>query len=353
MRQILTLLVLFTFACQPSTSQTPAALRNVLITLQPGEKIMYAESCLALSVLNNQVALITRMGNKFYVYDKGQRKGPFDNLEGISISECPEFENTDNKCAIHEVADMGLDQSMININDDGTVTIKLNNKKFGPYQFISQMHTWPDKSGFVAIIMDKEMKSHLVTSEGLSMPLNGDVERIQFSPKSKKFIFALKEREALDMDLMKIDFSKMTQEEMMNFAKKQEEKAKNAPERKSWVYLNGSTKFGPYNLNSFYSNNPGFIKNSDHWIMTVDNVLYIDGNKTREFTNIDLNTCKIWLSADAKRYVIVSYDKVMFSDGKTYNNPLEPSVTEKDGKLTLKWLSLENGKDLVFYSREL
>jgi Tol biopolymer transport system component len=239
------------------------------------------------------------------------------------------------------------------MNDDGTVTVKLNNKKFGPYQFISQMHTWPDKSGFVAIVMDKEMKSRLVSSEGLNMDLNGDVEQLQFSPKSKKFVFALKERDAVDMDLMKIDFSKMTQEEMMAFAKKQEEKAKNAPERKSYVYVNGTTKFGPYNLNSFYSNNPGFIRNSDNWIMTIGNTLYINGSKTREFTDVDLNTCKIWLSGDAKRFVIVSYDKVVFSDGKTYNNPLEPSTTEKDGKLILKWLSLENEKDLVFYSREL
>lgn len=329
--------------------------RKLLVTLQPDEKIMMAESCLALLALENKVFLITTVGNNYFVYENGQRKGPFSKFEEIEVKAWPEDSpKRENNCSVYETAEESYNPDLLVANDDGTFSIKLNGKVYGPYGYITRIHAWSDNSGFVALTMDKQMKLRLVTSDGLDIPLNGEVEKIQFSPVSKKFVFALKEKQEVDPDFLKVDYSKMTQEEILKFAQKMEEKAKNAPPLKSYIYVNGTTKLGPYDLNAFYSNNPAFTKTSgDNWIMIMDDVLYVNGGKVKEFPNTGISTCQTWLSKDGKKYVVVTYDKITFSDGKVYEYPIEPSVSEKDGKITVKWAALENEKDLVFYSREL
>lgn len=333
-------------------AQTPDLSRKPLITLRPGEEILYGESSINISVTNSQLYLVTMLDEKIYVYENGQRKGPFDDTEEANIKKFPS--TNDNRCSLFETEPTPFDHQIVTTNQDGSFSIKLNNKTYGPYPFIAQLHVRPDKSGFVAISMDKEMKSYLISSEGVNMPLKGTVERIHFSPNGKKYIFALKETQEIDMSLLNMDFSKMTQEEIMEFAKKQEEKAKNAPALHSYIYVNGTTKLGPYELNAFYSSNPAFTKTGgENWIMTLGETLYINGVKVKDYPDIDLNTCRIWLSADGKKYVIISYDKIIFSDGKAYDNPIEPNTAEKNGVINVSWVSLENEKDLVLYSRAL
>lgn len=352
MKKLLFIVFLF-FSASQGFSQSPAATRKVLITLQPGEVIMYAESYLSLMITTNQVALTTRMGGKYYVHKNGVRKGPFDNIEPAEAPPMGVQENEDDKCSVYQpLENSEANQSYLSANDDGTYSIKLNNKKYGPYNFVGHLHVWPDKSGFFAITMDQGMNASLVTSEGLNVPLKGDVEKVQVSPVGKKFLFAVDEREAVDMSMMTKDFSKMTQEDLVKWAKEQEEKMKNAPKPTSYVLVNGTTKLGPFPLNSFYSNNPGYTKNGN-WIMSVNDALYINGVKVKEFTDMNVNTCQTYLSSDGKKFAVASYDKIYFSDGKIYPSPMETTAIEKDGKVTLKWLSLENEKDLVLYSRDL
>jgi len=347
------LLLLTALLYQPLISQTTPLTRKVLISLQPGEKIMYAESFLSLAISTEQVSLTTKMDDKFFVYKNGVKKGPFDNLDEQEAPTKADSEDMQSKCSIYQPQENNeTNLSYLSANTDGSYTITLNNKKYGPYMLISHLHVWPDKSGFFAITMDKNMNSFLVTSEGLNVALKGDAEKIQVSPTGKKFLFAVNEREAVDMSALTKDYSKMTQEEIMKWAKEMEQKANSAPQAMSYVLLNGTTKFGPFPLSTFYSDNPAFTKNGN-WIMSVNNTLYINGVKVKEFTDMDVNTCQTYLSPDGKKYALASYEKIYFSDGKTYPSPLEIIAGEKDGKITLKWLSLENEKDLVLYSREI
>lgn len=333
--------------------QSPAVTRKVLLTLQQGEIIMYGESYLSLTIATGQASITTKMDDKFYIYKNGVRKGPFDSLEEQEAPTNANQESMQSKCSVYQPQENDeVNLNYISVNDDGTYSITLNSKKYGPYGLISKLHVWPDKSGFIAITADQNMNQFLVTSEGLKVALKGDVEKIHVSPGGKKYLFAVNEREAIDMSIMNKDFSKMTQEEIMKWAKEQEQKANNAPTPMSYVLLNGTTKFGPFPQNTFYSDNPAFTKNGN-WIMSVNNTLYINGVKVKEFTDLDVNTCQTYLSSDGKKYAIASYDKIYFSDGKSYPSPMETSAVEKDGKITLKWLSLENEKDLVFYSRDL
>jgi hypothetical protein len=349
----LTILILLVMALLPVKSQTPVE-RKLLVTLQPNEDVLYSESCLNLSMNADQFYLVTLYNNKIYTYENGQKKGPFNDPEEAEIKKCSSGYSSDFKCSIYDTQIPETDPQSLQTNNDGSFSIKLNNKTYGPYPFIAQLYIWPDKSGFVATTMSKDMKMSLITSEGLNLPLNGDIEKIHFSPKGKKFIFALKERQDVDMSILNTDFSKMSQEELITFAKKQEEKANSAPKLNSYVYVNGTTKLGPYDLNAFYSDNPGFTKTGgENWIMTLNNALYINGTKVKDFPDMDLNACKTWVSSDGKRYVVISYDKIVFSDGKSYENPVEFTVEDKGGKLLVKWVSFENEKDLVLYSKSL
>jgi hypothetical protein len=346
-------IIILLFGALQGFSQNPAATRKVLVTLQPEEEIMYGESYLSLIIATNQVSITTKLGDKFYIYKNGVRKGPFDDLEEQEAPAAVNSENVADKCSIYQPQESHQENlSYMSATSDGTYFVTLNNKKYGPYGAISHLHVWPDKSGFFAIFVDQSMNTHLVTSEGLKVALKGAVEKIHVSPNGKKFLFAVNEREAIDMSVMNKDFSKMTQEEIMKWAKEQEQKANNAPQPTSYVLLNGTTKFGPYPENTFYSDNPAFTKNG-HWIMSVNNTLYINGVKVKEFSDLDVNTCQTYLTPDGKKYAIASYDKIYFSDGKTYPSPMETTVIEKGGKVTLKWLSFENEKDLVLYSRDL
>jgi hypothetical protein len=336
-------------------SATPGNLTSkIILSLQPGEKILTAESCLVLSVSNNQSYVVVSKNNQLFVYDNGQRKGPYKDVDEANIKPCDSNNQDNNSCSVYEPAGSVNNTDYLVMNDDGTYAIKLNGKTYGPYPFIKDLQVWPDKSGFVAIIMDKQMKSTLVSSDGTNLALNGETERLQVSPTGKKYVVALKETPGIDPAFLNTDFSKLSQDEIMKLAQKQADREKNAGPPKSYIYTTGGTKLGPFDTQTFYSNNPAFTRSGgDNWIMVVDNTLYINGKIIKKYEDTDLNTCRIWLSRDGKRYAIISYDKVIFSDGNSYSYPLVPSSYEKDGKIFIKWLSLEHEKDLVLYSKEL
>lgn len=348
MKKLAIVLILIVVVIQ-GYGQSSTVTRKLLLSLQTGETILTAESNIALILVNNQVNITTMVDDKFYVYKNGQRSGPFDSSKDLDLNKSlAGNDNTDNQCAVYQTPTSEFDPELMEMTENGTFLIKLNGKKYGPFDMLKTFYIWPDKSGFVAIAMDKTMKSSLVTSEGLKVALEGDVEKIQVSPTGKKFVFAVKERDPASQ----VDFTKMTQQQIIDYSLKQSQAT--PKELFSYVYVNGTTKLGPFPLNAFYSDNPGFVKTGNaNWIMSIDNTLYINGVKIKQFTDIDVNICKTYVSSDGKRYAIVSYDKIYFSDGKTFPSPLETSATEKEGKITLKWISLENEKDLVFYSRDL
>jgi hypothetical protein len=134
-------------------------------------------------------------------------------------------------------------------------------------------------------------------------------------------------------------------------AQDMEAKKKEAGPPKAYIYANGK-KFGPYPAEQISSDNPAFCKTGeDNWYMILEDALFINGNKVKE--GISSGTCNVWISGDGKRYAVVGYDKIIFSDGSSFTAPLKLEVETNNGKTVLKWLALENEKNLVFYSKEL
>ncbi|HEX2935750.1 MAG TPA: hypothetical protein VHO72_10390 [Bacteroidales bacterium] len=325
--------------------------KQVLLKLQPGETILTSESCVEITAQGNSLYVVTQQGSNVYVYEGSQRKGPFKSFDAARIKNCGSYNN--DACAVYEAEDSEI-QEFISSADDGKMAIKFNGKSYGPYKFIKELFVSNDKSTFVATVASDDMKFFIVTPEGTIKPASGSVHSVSVSRSHKKFIALEKENEGVDPSLMNADFSNMTTEQLMKMAKEMEEKQKNAGEPKAYVYTNGGKKFGPYPVGSVSDNNPAFCKTGgDNWYMVLDNVLYINGLKVKEFNDISPSACNVWISADGKRWMVSDYDKMVFSDGSKYSAPIKISTENKEGKTILKWVSFENEKELISYSREL
>lgn len=325
--------------------------KQVLLKLQLGETIITGESCVEITNQGNTLYVVTQQGDNVYVYEGGQRKGPFKSFNAARVKDCGS--NNNEACAVYKAEDSEI-QDYIASADDGRMTIKFNGKSYGPYKFIKELFLSKDKSTFVATVASDDMQFFIVTPEGSIKPPSGSVHSVSVSHSQKKFIALEKENEGLDPSMLQADFSNMTTEQLMKMAKEMEEKQKNAGEPKAYVYTNGGKKFGPYPAGGVSDNNPAFCKTGgDNWYMVLDNALYINGLKVKTFNDINPSACNVWISADGKRWMVSDYEKMMFSDGASYNAPIKISTENKEGKTILKWISFENEKELISYSREL
>jgi hypothetical protein len=353
MKNILFILLFFAVgssACLGQNSNAP--LRKVLVTLQEDEIIVATESCLPLDITGENLFLVTRLGNRFYLYDGGQRRGPYESLENVNLSPC-ETDRYGVECSVFSDPDPATNNEFIGMTDEGKFVINFKGKAYGPVQYLSQVHVWPDQSGFVAIGMDAQMKASLLTSEGVNMSLEGSVEKLHFSPEGKNYVFAVEENPALDNPLLTMDLSKMSPEEIMKIVQEQEAKNKAAGPPKAYIYSYKRAKLGPFDAKEFSGDNPAFAKTGgDNWFMILNNALYINGDLKKKFESFHLSSCRVWLSKDGERYAIVSDDSILFSDGSAYAFPIKIDSVEKDGKILMVWVSLENKTDLVLYSRE-
>jgi hypothetical protein len=141
---------------------------------------------------------------------------------------------------------------------------------------------------------------------------------------------------------------------MLKLTKKIEEEQKNAPPPVAYIYMNDGKKLGPYPKDAFFTDNPAFcITAGENWMMTVENKLYVNGTLLANLGSENVPNNTIWLSPDGKRFVIIAYDKISFSDGSSYAFPILVKKSLKEGKILLTWVSLENGKDIVLYSKPL
>jgi hypothetical protein len=355
MKNIIYTLTACMLLCAYSYCQTSSAnaSRKILATLQPNEYIVTDESCLPVAVSDNNFFLVTRLGDNFYTCENGQRKGPYKSLKAEDIKACGD-NSFEVGCAVYQGEESAPDNSLLSVTDDGKYVINFNGKKYGPVQFISQIHVSPDRSSFVALGMDDKMKMYLLTSAGVNTILEGTVEALNISPSGRNYVFAVKENSDQVNPFMSKDMSNMTPEEIMKIAQEYEAKLKAAGPPQTYIYSGNGPKIGPFDAKEFSGRNPAFTKTGgENWIMIVDNTLYVNGKVLQKFEGIDLQACRVWLSKDGKRFAVVSYEDIRFSDGSSFPYPLKMGSFEKDGKTLMRWVALENERELVEYTREL
>jgi hypothetical protein len=284
-----------------------------------------------------------------YSYENGVRKGPFKTPDEAKIKDCGEDLNVE--CSVYSRQEQTPTQQYIEITDEGAYNIIFKGKTYGPYTYVAGFHVSPDKSMFVAIAMDATMKSTLITSNDLQQNLNGTFERLIVSPTGNQYLVLVKEGAGIDIAAL----SSMSEAELMKYMQEQAQKQQEAGEPLTQIYGNEGKLYGKFQSSDIYSNNPAFCQTGgDNWYMVLNNALYVNGRLLKQFDDdIHTSTCKIWLSNDGKRFAVVGYNKILFSDGNSYPPPIHLQVEQSGNKTLLKWIALENSIDLVSYTKEL
>jgi hypothetical protein len=348
----LVLLTGFTIAVISILNAQSQVVKKTLLTMQPGEKLQNSESCIELSMASGQLYVVTRKGDQIFIYEGGQRKGPFA-MDAVKLKNCSD--NAYTPCAVYDPDQPDAMSEMISVTSTGGMAIKFKGKTYGPYKMVTDIQVAVDKSWFVALVLQNG-KFSVVSSDGQVLPIDGPASKLKVSSNGKKFLVVSKEGDGMDVEMMSMDMSKMTEEKMMEFVKKQAEKQQKAGPPQTTIISNGGKKYGPYPSANLSDNNPAFCKTGgDNWYMIMDNALYVNGIKLKQFSTdqVSLITCDTWISADGKRYAYTSYTNLVFSDGSVFPSPIRMDIEIKDGKTFLKWIGLENERNLVSYTKEL
>ena len=347
---ILILIFKTLFASNAQTT-APGVSHKILFSIGKEERPVFNESSILLSPIGSSVIVLTSdEEGRIYVYENGKKRGPFKDVSDTKVT-FPEDDPEEYDPAYRKESDSDYEK-YIGYNDAGQVTIKFGGKSFGLFQFILEFYTTKDKTSFYAIIM-KDGKPFFITSAGNSFELDGQPGYSHISPSGKKMmVTTVKENNEVG-EMINKDLSKLSAEEVARLGKEIEGKQKNKPPE-AFIYFQDGKKFGPYDPKKITAYNPAFIKcGGDNWLLTMDSKLYISGIAVTDLRNDQISPANVWLTEDGKRYVIVVYNRIEFSDGQVYKDPLKIRITINQNKITLWWLLFENEKDIVLYSKTL
>jgi len=347
------------FICQ---SQSPAAIKpskTILLTLEKGELPVATESCFMLGDKADQIYLVTEKEGKIYIYDNGSKKGPFRDFASAGIRECPTQGSGNEDCSVYYPTTAEDGTNYLNFTPEGETMIRFGGKTFGPFFSVQELRVSEDRKRFTAVVVDEEMSFALLSSSGKQVPLDDAPVAFTTSMSGAGALVAVKTADNEESgEMMNIDFTNITTEELMELAKKMEEQQQEQggedQPAEAYLYDLDGKQYGPYDPMLLYQDNPAFtISGGDHWILIEEARLFIDGKLAGEYPDVYLTPCNVWLSSDGLRHAIVNYDRIIFSDGTSYPFPLKVSVEEKNGQTVLHWISFEDEKLIVRYSRPL
>ena len=305
----------FTKAQVPQGSST----KKTLFEISKGEKPAFNGSSLTISPIGNSVIVFTNDDEgRFFVYENGNKRGPFYDAAASRV-KLPEDDPEEFDPIFRRESDADFEK-YVESSTEGLATIKYDGKKYGPYQFILEFYS--NSKNFSAVVM-KDSKPQLISSTGNVIELDGQPGFTHPSPTlNKLMVTTVKEKEG------------------------------NPPE--AYIYFQDGKKFGPYNPNKINPNNPAFSKTGgDNWLLTMNSKLFLNGIKIKDLINDQISPANIWLSPDGKRYVIIVYNRIEFSDGTIIKDPLKFRIQIQQNNITVWWLSVENEKDIVLSSKTI
>jgi len=311
--------------------------RQVVASLEAGETIAYGENCFSLSAEQQSVFFVTRKDGKFYIHDKGQRQGPFDELSEGMLKSCGTAGMSD--CAVYSPGDCSGDNGYDKYikQEYSSMNIVFKGKSFGPYLAVTQFNITCDEASFSAIVMTMDTKYLLINSDGRSVPIPGmPSEMISAVDGSNALVKYIKGFDPSDPDFdpTKVDITMVM---------------------KPFVITLEGKEFGPYEAEQLGNENIYFCKSGGkHWFFHKDSEYFRDGVSFLK-TPESVMPCDIWFNPDGK-YAFKEYEgneTPGFGEAWRIKNPLEIVYYQKAGKTWLKWVSLENAKDLVVYNRAL
>jgi hypothetical protein len=342
---ILTLCVFAALACLPAFAQGPQPVRKLIYSLEAGEEILQPESAIFISATKESVILLLSKGkgdkgSPFFVVKNGNKKGPFTKLEEAMEAA---YKGEDISTGIYrDCADYTPDQGQIPPNavpsteydESGGQTVVFKGKTFGPYLSVLDVWGTPDGSRAYFTVNDKD-KLWLICSDGRKVPIAGSPETIKLSPDGKNAIVACT--------------GSLSPAETEELAATQPEKF-NAEMNKKYVYTIDGKRLGPYGMDfkDFW-----FSIGNNNFFFLDGNQLYMNGNPILTLKIEPFSPCDFYPSADGRKYALFTLESLVFSDGKKYPFPLSIITFQEGGQTMIKWVALENKKDIVVYQRTI
>ncbi len=325
--------------------------RKILFSIGKEERPVFGESSIAVSPIGNSVIVLSAdEEGRIFVYENGKKRGPFKDVNETGVI-LPEDDPEEYNPILRRESDPDYEKYLA-YNDTGLVNLKFGSKSYGPFQFILEFYTTNDKTAFSAIVM-KEGKPQIITSAGKIYDLDGQPGYNSLSPSGKKMMVTTVKEINEAGALMNRDLSDMSAKEITRLGKEIEGKQNTRPPE-AFIFFQDGKKFGPYDPKKITSSNPAFTKTGgDNWLLTMDSKLYINGTAVKDLRNERISPANVWLTEDGKRYVVIVYNRIEFSDGSVYKDPLKIRIIVNRNIVTIWWLLLENEKDIVLYSKTL
>jgi len=330
-------------ACLPAFTQGPQPVRKLIYSLEAGEEILQPESAIAISATKESLTLVLSKGKgdkgPFFVFKNGNKKGPFIKLKEVMAAAYP---SQDESAGIfRNCADYTPDQGLIppdampsTEGDENSQTIVFKGKTFGPYLSVFAVMATPDGSRAYFAVNEKD-KVWLICSDGRKVFIASAPDTIKISPDGKNAAVACT--------------GSLSPSEMVKLIATQPEKY-NAEMNKKYVYTIDGKKFGPYGMDfkDFW-----FSVGNNNFFFLDGNQLYMNGTPTLTIKIEPFSICDFYPSADGKRYALFTLENLVFSDGKKYPFPLSIVPFQEGGQTMIKWVALENKKDIVVYQRAI
>jgi hypothetical protein len=318
-------------------AQQANAERQVLATLGEGESFVYGESCFALSAGKTDIYFVTKKGNEFYIYDNGIKKGPLNELTEEMLRKCDHQPNP--LCARYDPNECAKEDSynkFVVADENSALTIKVKDRVMGPYIAVMQFAINCDETKFAALVMSQDQSVHLIHSSGKDIVINGLPQWLLLSPDGDKALAAFGKM----FDPSTIDFNNINIAEFTSF---------------KIIDLNG-TVFGPYDGDKVTSGNFWFCKTAgSHWFMSKEEQLFRDGVPWRKEV-AGYGSCDYWISEEGNHIGLVDYNQGTLKETPDLwliKNPMQIIHYQERGKTFLRWITLEDEKNVVSYKKVL
>jgi hypothetical protein len=306
---------------------------RIVFEIRPGENIVNDESCFLFSLNSGKTAMVTSVGTgknkQFYnYYADGRKEGPFRRPDSTIWLQCRSADESSGK---YEYVQTDPAERYLKMESDAYY-VTFNGQRFGPYQFISNFVVAEDKSNFYASGFTSDKKAHFFDGTGRDIQVVGMVDKILMSPDGKKAIL-----------MTSGNFNLYDEDEL---AKVMEHPEELSNPQDYYYEITGERK-GPFDPSEF----------RDIWFTMNNRLVYRIGNdlfmdeKLLFGTQNYFNPEDLYIGDKGDKYVYSNYENIYFSDGFVAPFPLLMQVFNKGDQMVVKWVTLEDGKNLVEYQR--
>lgn len=310
--------------------------KQLIATLEEGESFVYGESCFTLTSTKTGIYFVTRKGGKFFIYEDGIKKGPFNTISEDMLKKCDSPVNP--LCATFNPTDcLGDDpySKFITSDENGSLSIKIKDKIMGPYLAVMQFSITCDASKFAALVMAQDQTIHFIHSGGKDILIDGMPQWLLLSPDGDQAIAAF----GKNIDPSKIDMNNINIADFTSF---------------HIIDLNEKI-YGPYNEQD-YSGNFWFSKTGgSHWYFSKEGQIFRDGNPwMKELSGY--GPCELWISKDGSKTAVVDYGQGTLKETDKLwliQYPLEIKTFQEGNKTMIRWISLEGERNIVAYKKVL